>query len=83
MLEAVHHKMFYRFSSFPISVSNDRKENSRCLVTDTLAILYAPWFCTFLLWPCGKIIANWMDLLSGVWKWTLRRVVHDWQVCSN
>lgn len=76
-------KTFYRSPSFPFTESNDRKENRRCFVIGTVAILYAPWFCPFLLWACGKIIANWMGLFTGVWKWTLRRVVRDWQISSN
>jgi len=68
-------KMFYKSSSF--------LETSRCLVTGALDILYAPQFCMFLFRARGKIIANWMGLFTGVWKWTLRRVVHDWQISSN
>lgn len=72
-----------RFSYFPLTDSNGTRKNSRCLVTDTLAILYAPCFCRFLLWACGEIIANWMGLCTGVWKWTLGSVVLDWQISSN
>lgn len=53
------------------------------------ALWQTPWlFCMLLgfvdfYFGCGKIITNWMGLCTGVWKWTLGSVVHDWQISSN